>query len=155
MKCKCNVKRRYYLDLYSAKRVFLLDQHLKVQKYQHLSEKDKLEVLELAAIYKMTFSQIKRTFNSTISECTIHNLIKSQIKKIVINFNIDCSEFKNIYIDIDDTFRNLRIGNKKHKFKFRIIHIYQDYDPKTKKFTNEIKIVLINESTVFEYPSTN
>lgn len=56
MKCKCNVKRRYYLDLYSGKRVFLLDQHLKVQKYQHLSEKDKLEVLELAAIYKMTFS---------------------------------------------------------------------------------------------------
>ena len=58
--------------------------------------------------------------------------------------------FPFIFIDIDDTFQNLRVNNKKSTFRFRIIHFYQFFDSERKKFINEIKMVVVTKCNGFE-----
>lgn len=61
--------------------------------------------------------------------------------KYQINFNEKESNFRDIFVCIDDTFRNLKVENKCKKFKFRVINIYQDRTHFG--FTNQVKICLI------------
>ena len=56
--------------------------------------------------------------------------------------------FKFIYIDIDDTYLHLRINNKGVKFK--VIHLYQDYDAINHKFINEIRMVIVTKCNALE-----
>ena len=114
-----NIKRRCYYDKLNNEYVYPLDESLKIEKYQHISNKDKQAVLEMVAIEKMTFDQVKAAFENCISNATIHNLIKSQIPNIVTYSITNPQLFKFIYIDIDDTYLCLRINNKGVKYKFK------------------------------------
>ena len=145
-----NIKRRCYYDKLNNEYVYPLDESLKIEKYQHISNKDKQAVLEMVAINKMTFNQVKAAFENHISTATIHNLIKSQIPNIVTYSITNPQLFKFIYIDIDDTYLCLRINNKGVKYKFKVIHFYQYYDEINNKFINEIKMVIVTKCNALE-----
>ena len=55
-----------------------------------------------------------------------------------------------IFIDTNDTYLNVRINNKKCKFRLKIFHFYQYYDSKNKLFINEIKLVILIRYNEFE-----
>ena len=145
-----NIKRRCYYDKLNNEYVYPLDESLKIEKYQHISNKDKQAVLKMVAINKMTFNQVKAAFENCISNATIHNLIKSQIPNILTYSITNPQLFKFIYIDIDDTYLRLRINNKGIKYKFKVIHLYQDYDTINNKFINEIKMVIVTKCNALE-----
>ena len=144
------IKRRCYYDRLNNEYVYPLDESLKIEKYQHISNKDKQAVVEMVAIKKMTFNQVKAAFENHISTATIHNLIKSQIPNIITYSITNPQLFKFIYIDIDDTYLCLRINNKGVKYKFKVIHFYQDYDTLNKKFINEIKMLIVTKCNALE-----
>ena len=145
-----DIKRRCYYDKLNNEYVYPLDESLKIEKYQHISNKDKQAVLKMVAINKMTFNQVKAAFENCISNATIHNLIKSQIPNILTYSITNPQLFKFIYIDIDDTYLRLRINNKGIKYKFKVIHLYQDYDTINNKFINEIKMVIVTKCNALE-----
>ena len=144
------IKRRCYYDKLNNEYVYPLDESLKIEKYQHISNKDKQAVLEMVAIEKMTFDQVKAAFENCISNATIHNLIKSQIPNVITYSITNPQLFKFIYIDIDDTYLRLRINNKGVKYKFKVIHFYQDYDDIKHEFINEIKMVIVTKCNALE-----
>ena len=140
------VYRRYYLDKLTGKHVFLLDDWLKIKMHEHFSKKEKKFIRSKVCKEKATYSQVASIYNNRISPSTVYRLIKNQTNSYRVNFNSNPKNFKYIYIDIDDTFRNLRTKNVKVTHKFKVIHIYQYYDVEKKKFINETKLVLVNHT---------
>ncbi|MBO6022822.1 hypothetical protein J6P51_02375 [bacterium] len=94
-------------------------------------------------INKMTFNQVTQCYQNSISINTIYRLIKNQQILYEVDFNTNPKSCKNIYIDIDDTYRNFRFDNKKQKCKEKVLHFYQDI--KDGKFINEVNAVIFNE----------
>ena len=150
-----HVKRRYYYDKDKKENVYLLDESLGIKKYQHISDEDKEFIFEMASINKMTFRQIKKAFRNCISTCTVHNLIKKHIPKIYVKSIVNPELYPFIFIDIDDTWLNLRINNKKCKFRLRIVHFYQYYDSEQKHFINETKMVILTQHNAVELNDKN
>ena len=85
----------------------------------------------------------KKSLNDSISNSTLSRIIRKQESNYLINFSQPTTKYKYIYIDMDDTFTTLKINNKSVKFRNRVLHIYQDRDPKTKKFINELLYIPI------------
>ena len=94
-------------------------------------------------INKVTFNQVTQCYQNSISINTIYRLIKNQQILYEVDFNTNPKSCKNIYIDIDDTYRNFRFDNKKQKCKEKVLHFYQDI--KDGKFINEVNAVIFNE----------
>ncbi|MBO6094862.1 hypothetical protein J6P11_02400 [bacterium] len=94
-------------------------------------------------INKMTFNQVKQCYQNSISINTIYRMIKNQQILYEFGFNTNQKSCKNIYIDINDTYRNFRFDNKKQKCKEKVLHFYQDI--KDGKFINEVNAVIFNE----------
>lgn len=141
---KLEIKRRYYLDTKENKHVFLLDEWLNIEKYQHFPKEEKEIICQMVVKEKKTFNQVKMDYKNKFSINTICHLIKNQPIEYISNFNTEPTKFRFIYIDVDDTYGYLKINNKRHKFKFKVLHIYQDYE-KGVGFKNEIKAVFLNE----------
>ena len=154
-KQKIRIKRRCYYDHKEKKYVFLLDEFLHINKNQHISETDKQCAYTMIALKKMTFSQAIKSFNDSISNSTLSRIIRKQKSNYSINFNEPTTKYKYIYIDMDDTFTTFKIKNKSFKFRNRVFHIYQDRDPKTKEFINELKMVFINECYMNSFENKN
>ncbi|MBO6094977.1 hypothetical protein J6P11_03040 [bacterium] len=98
---------------------------------------------------KATYTEVASVYENCISPSTVHRLIKNESISYGYNFNLNPSKYKFIYIDIDDDFRNMRIHNQKVTYKFKVAHAYQDYERNKhnkRKFTNEIKMVLVNKN---------
>ncbi|MBO6021450.1 UPF0236 family protein [bacterium] len=144
------INRRYYFDRVNKKYKCLLDEKLKIEKYQHIANEERQYMFEMVAKNKMTFSQVGKAYKNRFSTCTIHNLIKRHSIDNYSSSIINPELFPFIFIDIDDTFLNLRVNNKKSAFRFRIIHFYQFFDSETKKFINEIKMVVVTKCNRFE-----
>ena len=99
-----------------------------------------------------------------LANCEFHallaiktNLIKNQPISYKVDFNTNPSNYKNIYVDIDDTYRNFRFNNQKQKCKEKVLHFYQDR--KDDKFINEVgldskKSMLLTISKIFSILST-
>ena len=145
-----HINRRYYFDKIDKKYKCLLDEKLKIEKYQHITNEEKQCIFEMVAKNKVTFSQVRKAYKNRLSTCTIHNLIKRHSINNYTSFIFNPELFPFIFIDIDDTFQNLRVNNKKATFRFRIIHFYQFFDSETKKFINEIKMVVVTKCNIFE-----
>ncbi|MBO6072536.1 hypothetical protein J6P59_02665, partial [bacterium] len=111
---------------------FLLDEFLHINKNQHISEDDKQCAYELIALHKMTFTQVIKSLNHSISNSALSRIIRKQESNYLIKFSEPTTKYKYIYIDMDDTFTTPKINNKSVKFRNRVLHIYQDRDPKTK-----------------------
>ena len=154
-KQKIRIKRRCYYDHKEKKYVFLLDEFLHINKNQHISETDKQCAYTMIALKKMTFSQAIKSFNDSISNSTLSRIIRKQKSNYLINFSEPTTKYKYIYIDMDDTFTTFKIKNKSVKFRNRVFHIYQDRDPKTKEFINELKMVFINECYMNSFENKN
>ncbi|MBO6072719.1 UPF0236 family protein [bacterium] len=73
-----HINRRYYFDRIDKKYKCLLDEKLKIEKYQHITNEEKQYMFEMVAKNKMTFNQVRKTYKNLFSTCTIHNLIKRQ-----------------------------------------------------------------------------
>ncbi|MBO6021642.1 UPF0236 family protein [bacterium] len=129
-KQKICIKRRCYYDHKEKKYVFLLDEFLHINKNQHISEDDKQCAYELIALHKMTFTQVIKSLNDSISNSTLSRIIRKQESNYLIKFSEPTTKYKYIYIDMDDTFTTFKINNKSVKFRNRVLHIYQDRDPK-------------------------
>lgn len=138
--------RRYYLDTLTGKHVFLLDENLKMEKHEHIARKDKEFIKRKVYKQKATYPQVASVYDNCISPCTVYRLIKRESISYSINFNSHPKKYKYIYIDIDDTFINLKTHNKGMEHKCKIVHTYQDYVRNGKRFINEIKMVLVNRS---------
>ena len=110
-----HINRRYYFDRIDKKYKCLLDEKLKIEKYQHITNEERQYMFEMVAKNKMTFNQVRKTYKNLLSTCTIHNLIKRQSINDHTSFIINPELFQFIFIDIDDTFINLRVNNKKSK----------------------------------------
>ena len=95
-------------------------------------------------INKMTFSQVVQCYENSISINIIYRLVKSQNLYYTVNFTRKTSDYPNIYIDVDDGYRNFRINNQKHKCREKVIHIYQEHQ-KGGPFINEVNAVIFNE----------
>ena len=105
----------------------------------------------------MTFNQVKQCYQNSISINTIYRLIKNQPILYKVDFNTNPKNWKNIYIDIDDTYRNFWFDNKKQKCKEKVLHFYQER--KDDKFINEVgldskKSMLLTISKIFSILST-
>ena len=61
---------------------------------------------------------------------------------------------KVIYINIDDAYRTLKVGNKWVKCQFEVVQIYQQYFKKQRFFLNQIKAVFINKNKMGSYKNT-
>ena len=136
------IKRRCYFDNWNQEYVYLLDEWLGIKKHQHIPSKE-IENMCKMVINKMTFNQVKQCYQNSISINTIYRLIKNQPILYEVDFNTNPKNYKNIYIDIDDTYRNFRFDNKKQKCKEKVLHFYQDR--KDDKFINEVNAVIFNE----------
>ena len=154
-KQKIRIKRRCYYDHKEKKYVFLLDEFLHINKNQHISETDKQCAYTMIALQKMTFTQVIKSFNDSISNSTLSRIIRKQKSNYLINFSEPTTKYKYIYIDMDDTFTTFKINNKSVKFRNRVFHIYQDRDQKTKEFINELKMVFINECYMNSFENKN
>ncbi|MBQ5543903.1 MAG: UPF0236 family protein, partial [Mycoplasmataceae bacterium] len=154
-KQKICIKRRYYYDHKEKKYVFLLDEFLHINKNQHISETDKQSAYTMIALKKMTFSQAIESLNDSISNSTLSRIIRKQESNYLINFSQPTTNYKYIYIDMDDTFTTFKINNKSFKFRNRVLHIYQDRDPKTKEFINQLKMVFINKCYMNSFENKN
>ena len=71
-------------------------------------------------------------------------MIKNQPISYKVDFNTNPSNYKNIYVDIDDTYRNFRFNNQKQKCKEKVIHAYQEHY-KGGSFINEVNAVIFNQ----------
>ena len=141
-RCKFEIKRRCYWDNDTKQYVYLLDEWLGIKKHQHIPTAE-VENMCKMVINKMTFNQVKQCYQNSISINTIYRLIKNQRILYEVDFNTNPSNYQNIYIDIDDTYRNFRFDNKKQKCKEKVLHFYQDR--KDGKFINEVNAVIFNE----------
>ena len=72
------INRRYYFDRINKKYKCLLDEKLKIEKYQHITNEERQYMFEMVAENKMTFSQVRKAYKNRFSTCTIHSLIKRQ-----------------------------------------------------------------------------
>ena len=146
---KYRIYRRYYFDNELKKHVFLLDEHLKYKNKSHISEDDKNHIYELISKQKMTFNQVIKSLKLDISKSTISRLIKKHKLVYEANFTEPTNNFKNVYIDVDDSFGTVKVGDKGYKFKFKLLHFYQDYkdvdNTGKKRFINDLKVILINK----------
>lgn len=150
-----SVIRRYYLDNETGKHVFLLDEWLEIEKYKHIAKKDKDFIKKEVYKQKATYTEVASVYDNCISPCTVHRLIKNESISYSNDFNSNPRKYRYIYIDIDDGFRNMRVNNKKVTYKFKVVHVYQDYVRNGKKFINEIKMVLVNKNHVNSYDYMN
>ena len=139
---KFEIKRRCYWDNKDNQYVYLLDEWLGIKKHQHIPSSE-IENMFKMVVNKMTFNQVQQCYENSISINTIYRLIKNQSTNFKIDFNTNPKNYKNIYVDLDDTYRNFRVGNKKQKFKLKVLHAYQFI--KNSKFVNELNAVIINE----------
>ena len=155
-RCKFEIKRRCYWDNDTKQYVYLLDEWLGIKKHQHIPTAE-VENMCKMVINKMTFNQVKQCYQSSISINTIYRLIKNQRILYEVDFNTNPRNYQNIYIDIDDTYRNFRFDNKKQKCKEKVLHFYQER--KDDKFINEVgldskKSMLLTISKIFSILST-
>ena len=79
---KICIKRRCYYDHKEKKYVFLLDEFLNINKSQHISETDKQNAYRMIALQKMTFTQVIKSLNDSISSSTLSRIIKKQKSNI-------------------------------------------------------------------------
>ena len=63
-------------------------------------------------------------------------------------------KFKTIYINLDDGYLTLKIGNNWFQRQFKVIQIYQYYFKDNHQFINELKAVFTNKTKVINYTST-
>ena len=52
----------------------------------------------------MTFTQVIKSFNDSISNSTLSRIIRKQKSNYLINFSEPTTKYEYIYIDMDDTF---------------------------------------------------
>ena len=71
-------------------------------------------------------------------------MIKNQPILYKVDFNTNPNNYQNIYVDIDDTYRNFRFNNQKQKCKEKVIHAYQEHC-KSGPFINEVNAVIFNQ----------
>ncbi|MBQ5543530.1 MAG: hypothetical protein IIT97_01160 [Mycoplasmataceae bacterium] len=74
-----HINRRYYFYRIDKKYKCLLDEKLKIEKYQHIINEERQYMFEMVAKNKMTFNQVRKAYKNRFSTCTIHNLIKIQL----------------------------------------------------------------------------
>ena len=81
-KQKISIKRRCYYDHEEKKYVFLLDEFLNINKSQHISETDKQNAYRMISLDKMTYTQVIKSLNDSISSSTLSRIIKKQKSNI-------------------------------------------------------------------------
>ena len=139
---KFEIKRRCYWDSKTNQYVYLLDEWLGIKKHQHIPTKE-IENMCKMVINKMTFNQVSFCYGNCIPLNTVYRSIKNQSITYIVDFKINPKNYKNIYINIDDTYRNFRVDNKKQKCKEKVIHFHQGTEEG--KFINEINAVIFNK----------
>ena len=137
------IKRRCYFDNWNQEYVYLLDEWLGIKKHQHIPSNE-IENMCKMVIKKMTFNQVMDCYWNCISINTIYRLIKNQPICYRVDFNTNPNNYQNIYVDIDDTYRNFRFNNQKQKCKEKVIHAYQEHC-KGGPFINEVNAVIFNQ----------
>ena len=139
---KFAIKRRYYFDRWTNQYVYLLDDWLGIKKHQHIPT-SQIENMCQMVINKMTFNQVSFCYGNRIPINTVYRSIKNQSITYIVDFKTNPKNYQNIYINVDDTYRNFRVDNKKQKCKEKVLHFHQGI--KDGKFINEVNAVILNK----------
>ena len=102
----------------------------------------------------MTFSQATYTSDGSVSTSTVHRMIENHWTNFKVIFNLNPRKFKTIYINLDDGYRTLKIGDNWFQCQFKVIQIYQYYFKENHQFINELTPVFISKTKVDNYTST-
>lgn len=114
-------KRRYYLDKFENKYVYLLDNQLGIPPHIRMSNELIIKILDLAS--SMSYSEVgKRVADGCIlSKFTIWNTIKNINIEAVYSPNIDRKDFK-VHLQIDEKY--IGMTNSKNKKKYYTATIF-------------------------------
>ena len=114
-------KRRYYLDKFENKYVYLLDNQLGIPPHIRMSNELIIKILDLAS--SMSYSEVgKRVADGCIlSKFTIWNTIKNINIEAVYSPNIDRKGFK-VHLQIDEKY--IGMINSKNKKKYYTATIF-------------------------------
>lgn len=107
-----NFKRRYYRDMQTLEYVYLLDNELRINKYQRVSNDLKKRVVKMAC--DMPYSKIAKHLDYLITKTTIHSIIKDSTIEVKDNTYIEENDMT-IHVQIDEVF----VGKKGHSNKKR------------------------------------
>lgn len=150
---KVTYKRHRYL-LWDKKRykfVYLSDIALGIKKYQRITIHLQIKILSLIAKGKR-YQDILDCFpTTTISSNTITNIINrtklDSLEKIIMKKNQPINLDQYLYVNIDDTFLNLKENNKKQQFRIRVVLFHTGYDEEKSKENKKI----LKNSRIFVY----
>lgn len=131
---KLKYKRHRYLfwDKNCYKFAYLCDIALGIKKYQRISIHLQIKILSLISKGKR-YQDILDCFPSIkIKTNTITNIINrtniDSLENIIIKTTTPINIDKYLYVNIDDTFLNLKENNKKQQFRIRIVLFHTGYD---------------------------
>lgn len=131
---KLTYKRHRYL-IWEKNRyhfIYLSDIALGIKKYQRITTHMQIKILSLITKGKRYQDVIDCFPTSTITTTTITNIIKrikiDSLEKTIIKKIEPINLEKYLYINIDDTFLNLKEKNKKQQFRIRVILFHTGYD---------------------------
>ncbi|WP_342189750.1 Mbov_0401 family ICE element transposase-like protein [Spiroplasma endosymbiont of Dilophus febrilis] len=135
----CFKRRKYrYLEHNTWKYLFLLDNEIGLKAYQRITTELKLKILSNINDGKRQKDILDMYSNANISRMSISNIINEfksnsyyRIAKnnIFEKDKIDL-ESKFLYIQLDETFLNLKRNNKASKYKIRLATFHTGYDKK-------------------------
>lgn len=139
----CFKRRKYrYLERNTWKYLFLLDNEIGLKPYQRISTEFKLKILSNINDGKRQKDILDMYKNANISRMSISNIVnefKSNSYYQIAKNNIlekDKIDLKNkfLYIQLDETFLNLKLKNKTSKYKIRLATFHTGYCNKNPNF---------------------
>lgn len=141
---KLTYRRHRYLiwDQGRYRFTYLSDIALGVKKYQRITTHLQIKILSLIAKGKR-YQDILDCFPmSNITQNTITNIINrtkiGSLEQIIVNKVKPVKLEKYLYVNIDDTFLNLKNNNKKQQYRIRVILFHAGYDLEKSKPNKKI-----------------
>lgn len=114
-----------YFDKTRYHYIFLADKKLQIEKYSRISSHLKFKILEQMATGKRQRDICDMFANAKLTRATVSNLIKlSNLQKSIKDLcksTIRVERPECLYINMDETFLNLRKNNKMKKYRIRLV----------------------------------
>lgn len=136
---KLTYKRHRYLywDKNRYRFVYLSDIALGINKYQRMTAHLEIKILSLISQGKRYQDILDVLPEINITSVTITNIINrtniASLEEIITKKSKAIKLDQHLYINIDDTFLNLKENNKKEQFRIRVVLFHTGYDLENSK----------------------
>ncbi len=140
---KLKIRIRYYRDTKNNKNIYPVYEKYEIEKRYFYNKKIRKNIAKNIIKNNISFQAATDIIDGfKISKSSVRRYVQEfhYLYKYEHNIEINPKLFKNIFISIDDTFRNVISNRTKYKYRFRIITIHQG--KVNNKFINQIKICI-------------